>query len=80
MLRFMQGFAKSRTTLVNLTTEDLTRAGKIAQAYETAAFDFVDCCLMAMAERLEVAEICTYDRRDFSIFRPRHCEYLALLP
>ncbi len=35
---------------------------------------------MAMTEGLNVTEICTFDRRDFSIFRPTHCDYLELLP
>jgi hypothetical protein len=80
MLRFVKGFAKSETTLVNLTASDLARAGEIAQSYETVAFDFVDCCVMAIAERLKVTQVCTYDHRDFSIFRPSHCKYLELLP
>jgi predicted nucleic acid-binding protein len=60
--------------------EDLQRAHQIMQAYSSAKFDLVDCCLMALAERLDIRHICTYDRRDFSIFRPRHCPYLELLP
>ncbi len=35
---------------------------------------------MASAERLSVTRIATFVRRDFSIFRPRHCDYLDLLP
>ena len=35
---------------------------------------------MTIAERLGVTRIATFDRRDFSIFRPRHCDYLDLLP
>jgi hypothetical protein len=35
---------------------------------------------MAQAERLNIARIATFDRRDFSVFRPKHCEYLELLP
>lgn len=40
----------------------------------------VDCCIMALAERLHVTRIATFDRRDFSIFQPRHCGYFELLP
>jgi len=36
--------------------------------------------LVKFAERLQVTQIATFDRRDFSIFRPRHCAYLTLLP
>jgi hypothetical protein len=48
--------------------------------YADANLDFVDCCIMALSERLQVRQICTLDRRDFSIFRPTHCDYLELLP
>ncbi|MCD4684394.1 MAG: hypothetical protein K8S97_00470 [Anaerolineae bacterium] len=48
--------------------------------YDTARFDFVDCCIMALTERLNITQVCTFDRRDFSIFRPIHCDYLDLLP
>jgi predicted nucleic acid-binding protein len=43
-------------------------------------FDLADCCIMALSERLNITYISTLDRRDFSIFRPRHCDYLTLLP
>jgi uncharacterized protein len=35
---------------------------------------------MALAEYLAITQICTFDRRDFSIFRPAHCEYFERLP
>ena len=59
---------------------DLLRAGEIAVKYRDAEYDFVDCCIMSIAERLNVTRIATFDRRDFSIFQPRHCDYLELLP
>jgi predicted nucleic acid-binding protein len=48
--------------------------------YWTARLDFVDCCLMAMAERLNITKVCTFDRRDFNIFDPKHCDALEFLP
>jgi hypothetical protein len=33
-----------------------------------------------MAERLNITEICTFDRRDFSMIRPQHVAYFAILP
>jgi hypothetical protein len=35
---------------------------------------------MALSERLNITQVCTVDRRDFSMFRPLHCDYLELLP
>jgi predicted nucleic acid-binding protein len=35
---------------------------------------------MAMAERMKIKTILTIDRRDFSLYRPRHCEAFTLVP
>lgn len=77
---FLVEFTKAQLTLVPPTTDDIIRISQIMDTYPTAEFDLVDCTIMALAERLNITQICTFDRRDFSIFRPRHCDYLKLLP
>jgi uncharacterized protein len=77
---FLSSLARAKPTLVSVTISDLERASQIMRAYASADFDFVDCCVMVLAERLEITTVLTYDRRDFSIFRPTHCDYLELLP
>ncbi|SRR5260221_2260743 len=52
----------------------------IMRTYASAELDFVDCAVMALAERLNIKQVLTYDRRDFGIVRPAHCEFLTLLP
>ncbi|MCU0482246.1 MAG: PIN domain-containing protein, partial [Anaerolineae bacterium] len=61
-------------------TADFIRMREIMTDYRDAKFDFVDCCIMALAERLNITHICTFDRRDFGIFRPKHVANLNLLP
>jgi predicted nucleic acid-binding protein len=39
-----------------------------------------DCCIMTLSERLNITQVCTFDQRDFLIFRPKHCDYLDILP
>jgi len=63
-----------------LTPEDRLRMGEIMVKYQDAELDFVDMAIMAISERLNITQVCTFDRRDFSIFRPQHCAYLELLP
>jgi hypothetical protein len=63
-----------------LTPEDFIRIHAILIQYADAKFDFVDCCLMALAERHTISTICTLDQRDFTIFRPTHIPQLDLLP
>ncbi len=79
-VKFLDGLLTSQTPLESITYADLARARDIMSVYADARFDFVDCCIMALAERLNITQIYTFDRRDFAIFRPRHCPYLELLP
>jgi predicted nucleic acid-binding protein len=65
---------------VALTLADFTRAVSLMDHYRDAELDFVDCCLTALAERRNIRHICTFDRRDFSMIRPKHTEYLELVP
>ena len=76
----LESLRLSDIELIPLQTIDLERVCEIVETYSTAQFDIVDCCIMAIAERLGVNRIATFDRRDFSIFRPKHCEFFELLP
>jgi len=37
-------------------------------------------CQMAHSEHLNITPVCTFARRDFSIFRPSDCDHLELYP
>jgi len=63
-----------------LSAEDMARMQAIMTQYQDNYFDFVDTAIMALSERLNIKEVYTLDRRDFSIFRPKHCPHLRLLP
>jgi uncharacterized protein len=78
--KFLECFRRINASLVSIERTDLTRIHEISIQYFSAEFDVVDCCIMAIAERLKITRIATFDRRDFSIFRPRHCDHLELLP
>lgn len=64
----------------SLTDVDMKRMQAIMEQYKDSQFDFVDTCLMALAERMNITDVYTFDRRDFTTFLPSHCEYLELLP
>lgn len=80
MHRFLEYFARVNVQLESISMDDLYRVREIAIVYADAQFDIVDCCIMAIAERLHITRIATFDRRDFGIFRPRHRDFLELLP
>lgn len=63
-----------------LTLQDRLRMDEIMQKYHDAEFDFVDMAIMAISERLSITQVCTFDQRDFSIFRPKHCSCLEIVP
>ncbi len=78
--KFLEYFSQLDAPLEPIDMEDLRRARDILVAYADARFDIVDCRIMAIAERLDITRIATFDRRDFGMFQPSHCEYLELLP
>ncbi|MCY4072914.1 MAG: PIN domain-containing protein [Chloroflexi bacterium] len=77
---FFAHFKDMSPQLVPIVPADVYKIHEITEMYASAEFDIVDCCIMALAERLQITRIATLDRRDFSIFRPRHCDFLELLP
>ena len=76
----LESFSQLGASFEPIVWGDLDRIHDIVNAYADAEFDIVDCCVMAIAERLNLTRVATFDRRDFSMFRPRHCEFLELLP
>jgi uncharacterized protein len=80
ILTFLKAISLTDAQLEPVSIGDLKRIHEIMEKYADAKLDFVDCCIMALAERLNISQICTFDRRDFPIFRPTHCEHLELLP
>jgi hypothetical protein len=79
-LEFGSALLSELTSFIRLTLQDYERALAIMRTYQNVELDFVDSCLTAIAERLEVTQICTFDRRDFSIIRPAHTDYFEMLP
>lgn len=77
---FVRALAITRPTLEPVTYVDLERVQTIMSEYPRARLDFVDCCIMSMAERLNITQICTLDHRDFGFVRPRHTAYFEILP
>ncbi|MCE2471812.1 MAG: PIN domain-containing protein [Anaerolineae bacterium] len=77
---FIEYFAQLNALFAPLILDDLGRIHEIVSTYADAELDIVDCCIMAIAERLKLTRIATFDRRDFAMVRPRHCDFLELLP
>lgn len=80
MRRFLSNLAVSDTQLEAVTTTDLERVNEILEQYADSQLDFVDAVIVTIAERLGITCVLTLDRRDFSLVRPKHCDYFKILP
>ena len=58
-VQFSQVLAAEISQLVPLTTVDFVRAIALMDRYRDAELDFVDCCLTALAERLDICLLYT---------------------
>jgi len=77
---FAEDLSKMDVRFENPIPQNYVRSAEILRKYNDANLDFVDACIFAMAERLNITKILTIDRRHFGIFRPKHCDAFEILP
>ena len=80
LTKFLRAVAAGEMAQVQSTPPDLARAAELLEKYADNKVDFVDCVIVAMAERLNLTRVLTVDRRHFTVFRPKHCEYFEIAP
>ena len=78
--RFWQSALEGVFDLLELEIDDLKRALEIENKYQKARFGMVDSTCFVLCEKYKIRKVFTYDRRDFSIYRPTFAETLELLP
>jgi hypothetical protein len=66
--------------LESLTAVDLPRILELMRQYADSNIGFVDASIVAVAERLNIRQVITLDRRHFGLIRPRHCLTFTILP
>jgi len=76
----LRAIAAGELALAQSIPQDLTRAAELLEKYADSKVDFVDCAIVAIAERLSLTKVLTVDRRHFTIFRPKHCDYFEIAP
>jgi predicted nucleic acid-binding protein len=63
---------------------DLRRISELLHRYANLhggqGLSVADASVVAVAERLNIGEIATLDRLDFSVVRPLHIDHFTLLP
>jgi hypothetical protein len=80
LIKFLDSVVKGELALERATIQDLARAAEVLEKYADSKIDFVDCVIMAMAERLNIKRIMTVDQRHFQMFRPKHCPAFEIVP
>jgi uncharacterized protein len=77
---FISSLAATELILEAPLAEDYVRSAEILRQYADANLDFVDALIAATAERLNIKQLLTLDRRDFQLIRPNHCDSFELRP
>jgi predicted nucleic acid-binding protein len=77
---FLRSVRDEIFTLVAITHGDLDRMAQLVETYASLPLGAADASVIAVAERLKLAEVATLDRRHFTVVRPSHVNALTLLP
>lgn len=75
-VQFLRAFELGELDLAELTLGDLRRSADLANQYADLGLGGTDASIVAIAERLDIVQLATFDRRHFSVVRPRHIEGL----
>lgn len=78
--RFLRAVSGGDFELVDIEPEDIDRMAELVEQYMDSGLDTTDASVIAIAERLDITEVATLNRRDFAFVRPRHVDALTLLP
>jgi uncharacterized protein len=77
---FLQSFGGDGFHIAELEDGDVPRLAELVETYVDLPLGIVDAAVITIAERLKVTEVATFDRRHFTVVRPRHVPAFALLP
>jgi predicted nucleic acid-binding protein len=77
---FLRSLADGDFVPVDLTAADYARMAELVTQYADLGLGTTDAAVVAVSERLNIAEVATLDRRHFTVVRPRHVQALTLLP
>lgn len=78
--RFLRSLNAGEIGRLELTEADWDRVVELIEGYADLELGLVDASVVAVAERLEVTQIATLDRRHFSVVRPDRVPAFDLLP
>ncbi len=78
--RFLTLVTSAWFNIVDLIAVDYQRTITLITHYADMGLGFVDASIIAVAERLDIATIATFNHRDFAVVRPAHTDTFELIP
>ncbi|MPQ98468.1 PIN domain-containing protein [Modestobacter sp. I12A-02628] len=78
--QFLRSFAAGELQLAELWPVDLVRMAELTEQYADLGLGGTDASVVAIAERLGIERVATFDRRHFGVVRPDHVTAFTLLP
>lgn len=79
-VRFLGDLAAGNLVTEPVGAGDWLRIAELIAAYRDLPLGTVDASVVAAAERLEVAQLASLDRRHFTVVRPAHVPAFEILP
>lgn len=79
-VRFLGDLAAGEFSLEPVVASDWLRIAELVSAYRDLPLGSVDASVVAVAERLDITQLATLDRRHFSVVRPSHIDSFQLFP
>jgi predicted nucleic acid-binding protein len=79
-VRFLGDLASGAFTIEPLHAADPLRLAELVARYHDLPLGTVDASVIATAERLNITQVATTDRRHFNVVRPQHISAFELLP
>lgn len=79
-VRFLGDLAVGQFTVEPVAASDWLRIAELVARYRDLPLGTVDGSVVAAAERLDITEIATLDRRHFGVVRPTHVSTFELFP
>jgi predicted nucleic acid-binding protein len=79
-VRFLGDLADGAFSVEPVAAADWLRIAELVAHYRNLPLGTVDASVVTTAERLNITQIATVDRRHFTVVRPNHVAAFTLLP
>lgn len=79
-VRFLGDLAAGNLIAEPVRPADWLRIAELVAAYRDLPLGTVDASVVAVAERLDLVQLATLDRRHFTVVRPGHAPAFEIVP